>query len=97
MTTNTKLALAIATGLSIAVTAGCAGKAPNIALDSAQSTYERVSDSTLQGEFSTEDLNVAKTKLDLANKAWSQKKGKNTIDHHAVSYTHLTLPTTPYV
>ena len=83
MIKNTKLALAVATGLSIAVTTGCAGKKPNVALDSAQATYDRVSESTLQGEFSTEDLNVAKTKLDLANKAWSQKKGKNTIDHRA--------------
>jgi len=83
MTKNTKLALAVATGLSIAVTTGCAGKRPNEALNSAQATYDRVSDTTLQGKFSTEDLNVAKTKLDSANQAWSQKKGTKTINHRA--------------
>jgi len=83
MTMNTKLALAVAAGLTIAVTTGCAGKKPNAALDSAKVTYERVSDLTLQGEYSTEDLNVAKTKLDSANKAWKRKKGKKSINHHA--------------
>ncbi len=83
MTVNTKLALAVATALSIAVTTGCAGKKPNEALNSAQATYDRVSDSTLKGEFSTEDLNVAKTKLDTANNAWRKKKSKKSINHHS--------------
>ena len=83
MTKNTKIALAVATGLSIAVTTGCAGKRPNEALDSARATYERVSDKTLQSEFSTEDLNVAKRKLDSANKAWNEKKDKTTINHRS--------------
>lgn len=83
MTKNTKIALAVVTGLSIAVTTGCAGKRPNEALDSARATYERVSDETLQGAYSTEDLNVAKRKLDSANKAWNEKKDKSTINHRA--------------
>ena len=83
MTKNTKIALAVATGLSIAVTTGCAGKRPNEALDSARATYERVSNETLQSEYSTEDLNVAKRKLDLANKAWDEKSGKSAINHRA--------------
>ncbi len=83
MNKNTKIALAVATGLSIAITSGCAGKRPNEALDSARATYERVSDETLQGAYSTEDLNVAKRKLDSANKAWNEKKDKKTINHRA--------------
>jgi outer membrane protein OmpA-like peptidoglycan-associated protein len=83
MTKNTKIALAVATGLSIAVTTGCAGKRPNEALDSARATYERVSEATLQGEYSTEDLNVAKRRLDSANKAWNEKKDKKTINHRS--------------
>ena len=83
MIKNTKLAVAIATGLSIAVITGCAGKKPNAALDSARATYERVSDETLQGEYSTEDLNVARQRLDNANRAWKDKKGKKTINHRA--------------
>jgi len=83
MIKNTKLAVAIATGLSIAVITGCAGKKPNAALDSARTTYERVSDETLQGEYSTEDLNVAKQRLDIANRAWKDKRGKKTINHRA--------------
>ena len=83
MTKNTKIALAIATGLTTAITAGCASKQPNAALDSARATYERVSDKTLQGAHSTEDLNVAKRKLDSANNAWKDKKDTGTINHRS--------------
>lgn len=83
MTKNTKIALAIATGLTTAITAGCASKQPNTALDSARATYERVSDKTLQGAHSTEDLNVAKRKLDSANNAWKDKKDTGTINHRS--------------
>lgn len=83
MTKKTNIALSVAIGLSIAVTTGCAGKKPNQALDSARAAYERVSDETLQGAYSTEDLNVAKRKLDSANKAWREKKDKKTINHRS--------------
>ena len=83
MIKNTKFALAVISGLSIAAIAGCAGKKPNAALDSARATYERVSDETLQGKYSTEDLNVAKQRLDSANKAWGDKKDKKVINHRA--------------
>jgi outer membrane protein OmpA-like peptidoglycan-associated protein len=83
MTKNTKIALAVAAGLSIAVTTGCASKQPNEALDSARATYDRVSNNTLQGEYSTEDLNVAKTKMDSANRAFKTKKDAGEVSHRA--------------
>ncbi len=65
------------------LTAGCASKQPNPALDSARATYERVSQATLVNQYSTDDLNVAKRKLDYAEKAWRDKKDAETIEQHA--------------
>ncbi len=62
---------------------GCAGKKPNSNLDSARSTYERVSSNPVVNEHSTEDLNVAKRKLDSAIAAWKGKKSKSEIDKRA--------------
>jgi len=73
----------VAIALFTAVATGCASKKPNAALDSARSTYEKVSETTLQDEYSTEDLNVAKRKIDSANRAWKDKKDKKTINHRA--------------
>ncbi len=83
MTRITKVAFAVATGLSIVAIAGCAGPKPNQALDTARATFERVSDDTLESAYSTEDLNVAKRKLDSANKAWKDKKDSKTINHRS--------------
>lgn len=71
-----------ATGLLLLAT-GCASKQPNPALDSARATYERVSQATLVNKYSTDDLNVAKRKLDYAEKAWRDKEDTATIDQHA--------------
>lgn len=79
----TRIAFAVTAGLSITLTTGCAGTKPNQALDSARATYERVSDETLQDAYSTEDLNVAKRKLDSANKAWKDKKDDKIINHRS--------------
>ena len=71
---------------SIVVTAtsllllGCVGIEPNSILDSARSTYERVSSNPVVIENSTKDLNVAKRKLDSAIAAWKGKKSKSEID-----------------
>jgi outer membrane protein OmpA-like peptidoglycan-associated protein len=62
---------------------GCAGKKPNSNLDSARATYERVSDNPVVSKHSTEDLNVAKRKLDSAIAAWKGKKSKSEIDRRA--------------
>lgn len=83
MTRITKVAFAVATGLSIVAITGCAGPKPNQALDTARATFERVSDDTLESAYSTEDLNVAKRKLDSANKAWKDKKDSKTINHRS--------------
>lgn len=74
---KTLLSLTIATVL---VTTGCASKQPNERLESAKATYERVSGSDVVNEHSTEDLNVAKLKLDSAINAWKNKRSKNEID-----------------
>lgn len=62
------------------ITTGCAGKKPNSNLDSARATYERVSSSEIVNEYSTEDLNVAKLKLDDAIDAWEDKKSNTEIN-----------------
>ncbi len=62
---------------------GCAGKKPNSNLDSARSVYERVSSNEVVNNYSTEDLNVAKLKLDDAIAAWEDKKSKGEIDKRA--------------
>lgn len=77
-----KTLLAI-TASAVLVTTGCAGKRPNERLDSAKATYERVSNSDIVNQHSTEDLNVAKLKLDSAIIAWKDKKSKSEIDKRA--------------
>ena len=62
---------------------GCAAKKPNARLDSARAAYERISNSVVVNKHSTEDLNVAKLKLDSAVSAWKEKKSKSEIDKRA--------------
>lgn len=62
---------------------GCAGKKPNSNLDSARNVYERVSSKDVVNNYSTEDLNVARLKLDDAIAAWEDKKSKGEIDKRA--------------
>jgi outer membrane protein OmpA-like peptidoglycan-associated protein len=77
---NSIVALTIA---AVLATTGCASKRPNELLDSAKATYERVSNSDVVNQHSTEDLNVAKLKLDSAITAWDDKKSKSEIDKRA--------------
>jgi len=79
---NTPKLLAAAVAL-VLLNSGCATKQPVPALDQANATYARVSEATLSNNYSTEDLNVAKTRLDYANKAWNSKKKKGVIEHRA--------------
>ncbi len=65
------------------LTTGCAGKKPNSNLDSALTVYERVSTNETVNKYSTEDLNVAKRKLDSAVTAWEDKESKAEIDKRA--------------
>ncbi len=80
--TSIKTNIAIAISCTL-LTTGCAGKKPNANLDSARSVYERVSSSDVVNEYSTEDLNVAKLKLDDAVDAWHDKKPKGEINNRA--------------
>lgn len=77
---KTKLVTAVCCAL---IVTGCAGKKPNSNLDSARATYERVSANDVVNKFSTEDLNVAKLKLDDAIDAWEDKKSKTEINKRA--------------
>ncbi|MEM7256979.1 MAG: DUF4398 domain-containing protein, partial [Pseudomonadota bacterium] len=77
---KTLLSIAIAT---VMVTTGCASKQPNERLESAKATYERVSNSDVVNQHSTEDLNVAQLKLDAAMNAWKNKRSKSEIDKRA--------------
>lgn len=74
--------LAIALTSAI-ITSGCASKRPNDKLDAARATYERVSNSDIVNQHSTEDLNVAKLKLDSAINAWNDKKSKSEVNKRA--------------
>lgn len=74
---KTNLAAAVCCALLVT---GCAGKKPNSNLDSARAAYERVSNNDIVNEHSTEDLNVAKLKLNDAVAAWEDKKSKAEID-----------------
>ena len=74
------LALAIT---SAVITSGCASKKPNERLDAAKATYERVSNSDVVNQHSTEDLNVAKLKLDAAIRAWKDKEKKGEVNKRA--------------
>lgn len=77
---NSKLSATLCCLLMIT---GCAGKKPNSNLDSARSTYDRVSTSDVVNEYSTEDLNVAKLKLDDAVAAWKDKESKAEVNKRA--------------
>ena len=70
----------IAVVCAMILTTGCAGKKPNSNLDSAMTVYERVSASETVNKYSTEDLNVAKLKLNAAIAAWEDKESKAEID-----------------
>ncbi len=82
MQNTLKTTIIIITATSL-ILFGCAGKKPNARLDSARAAYERVSNSNIVNEHSTEDLNVAKRKLDSAIAAWKDKKSKSEIDKRA--------------
>ncbi len=77
-----KSTLALTAGLAL-LTAGCASKQPNSALESAQATYARVNDAPTVNEYSTEDLNIAKQKLDYAMKAKKDKKDEYIVSQRA--------------
>ncbi len=77
---KTLLPLIIAATL---VVSGCAGKKPNTTLEAAKATYERVSNNEIVNKHSTEDLNVARLKLDSAIHAWKDKEPKSEVDKRA--------------
>ena len=47
--------------------------------------------------FSSRAKNVVKTSIDLSNQQNTKERFNPNFISRAVSYTHLTLPTTPYV
>ncbi|OED37165.1 hypothetical protein AB833_24810 [Chromatiales bacterium (ex Bugula neritina AB1)] len=84
---NNKHVLLKSTPLLIAgfalLATGCASKRPNADLQSAQATYERVSQHPTVNQYSTEDLNVAKQRLSHAEKAKRDKKDKHIVSQRA--------------
>ncbi len=77
---KTKLVTAVCCAL---IVTGCASKKPNSNLDAARSTFDRVSANEVVNKYSTEDLNAAKIKLDIAIDAWEEKKSKSEINKRA--------------